>query len=229
LLSDDEDDVAHDPAPSVLLKTLPRNDLFLDKDETTRNRLNGRLEGIQIGQWLGRGLSLADAYRKVGLEYPDAIVDAGLGHEEPGEPAKSPFSDISGMTDVSDPPSELQSPGKVRQVSEIEGEPYDDDKENEGDDAGRSSSTRFKRIIGQGKPLQDSTQGSSQSNRSAGKGHAEGESMVGDELEAEDKPTKSKKRKATGNDEALPCMRGGGSGGLSATRRSVRLYEKQDK
>lgn len=93
-------------------KTLPRNDLFLDKDETTRSRLNGRLEGLLIGQWLSRGLSLADAYQRVGLEYPDAIVDVGLGHEDAGERAKSPFSDISGMTDVSDPPSDLQSPFK---------------------------------------------------------------------------------------------------------------------
>jgi hypothetical protein len=33
------------------------------------------------------------------------------------EPEKSPFSDISGMTDVSDPPSELIDPSDIRAIT----------------------------------------------------------------------------------------------------------------
>ncbi|KAF2660623.1 hypothetical protein K491DRAFT_674566 [Lophiostoma macrostomum CBS 122681] len=135
-LNDDNDsrlDITHSTPPALFSnhllqqkgvpagKTLPRSDLFLDKDEISRTRLIGRLEGMLIGLWLGRGLSLADAYQKVGLEYPDAIANFGLG-QVADEPAKSPFSDISGMTDVSDPPSALESPTKCTQTIDGRGE-----------------------------------------------------------------------------------------------------------
>jgi hypothetical protein len=61
-----------------------RNDLFLDRDEASRNRVNGRLEGFVIGILSNElGLSLPEAYRQVGVQYPDDIVHAIAGFEDP--------------------------------------------------------------------------------------------------------------------------------------------------
>ncbi|KAF2278407.1 uncharacterized protein EI97DRAFT_252508 [Westerdykella ornata] len=111
-----------------------------DWDERTIDQLQGRLEGILIGAWwTGAGYTLQEAYRRVGIEYPDAIFrgrtitdaevmrELGMARltlgtmrnenlqngdtvEGESQAPKSPFSNISGMTDVSDPPSVLANP-----------------------------------------------------------------------------------------------------------------------
>jgi hypothetical protein len=56
-------------------KALPRRDLFQDRDNLTRQRLYGRLEGMLIGAHLARNVSLKEAYSLVNVQYPDDIVE----------------------------------------------------------------------------------------------------------------------------------------------------------
>lgn len=54
---------------------LPRKDLFQDRDELTRDRLYGRLEGMLIGLHLSNEASLQKAYDMVNVPYPDDITE----------------------------------------------------------------------------------------------------------------------------------------------------------
>ncbi|KAH7138290.1 hypothetical protein B0J11DRAFT_11548 [Dendryphion nanum] len=60
---------------TIFSRTEPRDDLFTSKGTAKKERLQGRLEGLYIGQWYsGAGLSLQESYNRVGVPYPDEIV-----------------------------------------------------------------------------------------------------------------------------------------------------------
>ncbi|KAF2011757.1 hypothetical protein BU24DRAFT_466433 [Aaosphaeria arxii CBS 175.79] len=97
-------------APSVEVggqsfsRTELRRDIFLEKSESDRQRLIGRLEGIHIGHlYAGNGLTLQESYNIVGVDYPDEIIDTIT----KGRPdvAASPQSVSS--SDLSEPPSDI--------------------------------------------------------------------------------------------------------------------------
>ncbi|KAF2000427.1 hypothetical protein P154DRAFT_534766 [Amniculicola lignicola CBS 123094] len=91
-----------------------RPDLFSEQPELIRERLRGRLEGMMIGQWYAAvGVSLEEAYKLVGLEYPDGVAKTAIdiidAKEMPPPPKKStpsgeaeisPLSDSSGFSDA---------------------------------------------------------------------------------------------------------------------------------
>ncbi|KAF2751838.1 hypothetical protein M011DRAFT_454725 [Sporormia fimetaria CBS 119925] len=139
LLEQESQQRAADGESAHLPNTIRRRDLFGEIDGVDAHNLRARLEGLLISEWHHSGrLSWEEAYRKVGVDYPDEIIRTAVHRcDTPGKGSRSlspneaigpttadapklseqippgtdsHFSWSSGMSDVSDPPSVIKTP-----------------------------------------------------------------------------------------------------------------------